>query len=123
MAEGEDVEVGAAAAVGSDAGDAGSGLTDVSAEGKIRSIAITENVPPDKWRLRRNWFRLAWMAFVVGFIFVGVWAAYELHWGAVAVAAVAALEAPFFLIAFFAYLGIIRKKKRTRVVRVKKISA
>jgi hypothetical protein len=122
MSEGEEVEVASEAPARVAVGGVGTEGAASGAAGGLREIAVTEDVPPDKWRLRRDWFRLAWMVFVVGVVFSGVWISYEMQWGATAVVAVALLELPFFLLALNSWIGIVRKRKRTRVVTVRKIA-
>ena len=118
MAEGEEVDVGDLDAAPEPEKAAASEET-----GEVRTIVVKEDLRPDKWMLRRNWMRLGWMAFIVGFIFLWVWVGYEMQWGAGLVIAVLLLETPFFLIALWAYYGIIRKRKRSRTVRVRKVAA
>ena len=91
-------------------------------EATIRKILLKEDLPADKWMLRRNWMRLSWMTLVVAFIFLFVYLGYAMMWGAYTVVAVVGLESLFFLIALFAYLSIILRKRRTRLVHVRKIA-
>jgi hypothetical protein len=116
MAEGEETE-----ARGQEP-DEGEKKQPIASAGDVRAVVVKEDLKPDKWALRKNWMRVGWMAFIVGFVFMWVWVGYEMQWGAGAVLAVTLLELPFFLVAVSAYLGIVRKRKRSRVVHVRKVS-